>query len=586
MATALLSWWRNTMRNNLHTVLVLALVAAIGLVTGCAPKAAVKGSQINMMTYALRNLPMDTPPPDYDAVPLVWDIRQNTMTLSQIPVVHVDGKYADYPLKWSSGSPLLAVQTWDPMDNKPLLTATSNGAQILVPPDGARHSSPDGAGAGMSRWYAPAANAFVTVPHELVPPASQKRTIVLTQYPLASGSETRRVIVPVPSGLAQIVVLYGSGSVDNGFVLADIPGKSADNVARFDLWLLRMGLGKVKWVKCINTSDADLNLFTDQDASFARVGSLLYFTHAHGKIYCVDTAAASPSVVAPEKINMVLEQLYKKGPANTEGPLQASLASDNGILIIGYPNYSWDREYYAVSSSGDTLGFFYADGTSATCFDGQGKRGTHVAVDNARGVLSFPSFDLFESYTTLAGTPTGAADEQVFLTAARSFAEQAVAAGNHHLTAEPVITVASKQVKSGKVETLMTIETMDALNNGPEDAQPVIAGELQYLHDQGAELSDAARKTVEDDISEWRNTIESAMNVPTETSYLIKVVADVDVAGNIDARSLQVYADEGPPRGSAFVPAAQYFKNMRSAWVTVAQAYASAESIAAAAKAP
>ncbi|MFZ2413042.1 MAG: hypothetical protein WAW16_02315 [Candidatus Cryosericum sp.] len=422
---------------------MLALVAAIGLATGCTPKTAVKDVHVNMMTYVIRDLPMDTPQPVYDAVPLVWDIGQNTVTLSPTPVVHVDGKYADYPLKWSSGSPLLAVQTWDSKSGKPLVTATSNGAQILVPPDGTRHSSLDGANAGMSRWYAPEVNAFFTVPHELLPPASQKRTIVLTQYPLAFSSETRTWIVPVPSGLAQIVVLYGSGSIENGFVLADISGKSADNVAHFDLWLLRMGLGKVKWVKCINTSDADLNLFTDQDASFARVGSLLYFTHAHGKIYCIDTAAASPSVVAPEKINMVLEQLYKKGPTNAEEQLQASLASDNGVLIIGYPDYSWDREYYAISSSGDTLGFFYADGTSATCFDGRGKRGTFIAIDNARDALSFPSVDLFESYTTPTGTSTGAADEQTFFATARSFAEQALASGSHRLTAEPVMCATS-----------------------------------------------------------------------------------------------------------------------------------------------
>ncbi|MCX6098201.1 MAG: hypothetical protein NTZ77_07015 [Caldiserica bacterium] len=573
------------MTRNSHMILALLLISAIGLTVGCAPKAAVKGSQINMMTYALRNLPMDTPPPDYDAVPLVWDIGQNTVTLSPTPVVHVDGKYADYPLHWSSGSPLLAVQTWDSKNDKPLLTATSSNTQILVPPDGARRFSSDGAGAGMSRWYAPAANAFVTVPYELVPPASQKRTIVLTQYPLASGSETRRVIVPVPSGLAQIVVLYGSGSVDNGFVLIDIPGKSADNVARFDLWLLRMGHGEAVWVKCVNTLDFDGNLFTDQDASFARIGSLLYFTHAHGKIYCIDTAAASPSVAAPEKINTVLEQLYKKGPTNTEGPLQASLASDSGVLIIRYPDYSWDREYYAVSSSGDTLGFFYADGTSVTCFDGQGKRGTHVAVDNARGVLSFPSFDLFESYTTLTGTSTGAADEQVFFAAARSFAEQALAAGNHHLTAEPVITVSSKQLQSGKMAVMMYIHTMDAMNSGDPATQPIIVGELQYLHDHGAELSAAARKAVEDDISEWRNTIESAMNTPTETNYLIKIVADVDQSGTVDAGTLQVYVDDGAV-GIHLTPAAEFLKGMRSAWTTLAQAYANAASIAAAAKAP
>jgi hypothetical protein len=79
---------------------------------------------------------MDTPAPDYDAVPLVWDIGQNTVTNSQTPVVHVNGKYSTYPLHWFTGAPLLAVQVWDYSSNKPLLTATSDNAQILVPPEG------------------------------------------------------------------------------------------------------------------------------------------------------------------------------------------------------------------------------------------------------------------------------------------------------------------------------------------------------------------------------------------------------------------------------------------------------------------
>jgi len=296
--------------------------------------------------------------------------------------------------------------------------------------------------------------------------------------------------------------------------------------------------------------------------------------------------SSAPSVTTPEKINTLLDGLRREGPTTTQAPLQALLACEGGVLIIGYPDVNWNITYYATSFSGEVIGHLYADATSITSFDSQGHRGASVLVDNARGLLSFPSWDLFEGYTTLTGTSTGSTDEQVFLTAARSFAEQALAAGNHHLTAEPVITVSSKQVQSGKMAVMMYIHTMDAMNSGDPDTQPIIVGELQYLHDHGAELSAAARKAVEDDISEWRNTIESAMNTPTETSYLIKVVADVDQAGTVDAGSLQVYADEGPPRGNAWVLATQYFKNIRSAWVTVAQAYASAESIAAAARAP
>jgi len=178
-------------------------------------------------------------------------------------------------------------------------------------------------------------------------------------------------------------------------------------------------------------------------------------------------------------------------------------------------------------------------------------------------------------------------DTEMFIDAARSFAEQAEAAGNHHMTAEPVITVDSKYVQAGKMKVMMEIDAMDVLNSGPRDAEPGIAGKLQYLQDHGAALSAVARKAVEDDIAYWRGTIESAMTVPSETTYMIKVVADVDVTGNIDVSTLQVYVDDGAV-GIHFSPAAQFLKDVRSVWVTVAQAYASAASIAsdAAAKAP
>jgi len=208
------------------------------------------------------------------------------------------------------------------------------------------------------------------------------------------------------------------------------------------------------------------------------------------------------------------------------------------------------------------------------------------------GVLQHPWQDYPRIYIPTAAefqqNPDDSVNNQMLLAAARSFAEQAAAAGNHHMTRQPAITVSSNQVQSGKVEALMMIETMDALNIGPVDAQPFIAGELQYLQDHGTALSAAARKAVEDDIAYWRGTIEHAMNIPSETSYMIKVVGDVNATDNIDASSLQVYADEGPPRGNAWVLAAQYFKNMRSAWATVAQGYASAASLASAAsvKAP
>ncbi|MFA5791022.1 MAG: hypothetical protein WC976_08395 [Caldisericia bacterium] len=208
---------------------------------------------------------------------------------------------------------------------------------------------------------------------------------------------------------------------------------------------------------------------------------------------------------------------------------------------------------------------------------------------NIGGILQNPWQDYPYVYIPTAvefrQSSADSTDTQMFITAAKYFAVQAEAAGDHHLTAEPVVTVSSKQVQSGKMSVVMYINTLNAMNSGDPDTKPMIAGELQYLRDYGAALSAAARKAVEDDIADWRNTIESAMNTPTETNYLIKVVVDVDQAGTVDASTLQVYVDDGAV-GIHLTPAAEFLKGMRSAWVTVAQAYANAESIAAAAKAP
>jgi hypothetical protein len=168
---------------------------------------------------------------------------------------------------------------------------------------------------------------------------------------------------------------------------------------------------------------------------------------------------------------------------------------------------------------------------------------------------------------------------QIFTAAAHSFAEQAEAAGNHRMTGEPVIAINSKQIQAGKMEVMMEIDAMDVLNSGSRDDQPVIAGQLQYLQDHGAALSATAKKAIEDDIAYWRSTIDSAMIVPTETCYPIKITANVDIAGNIDISTLQVYVDNGAV-GSNFIPAAQFFKDMLSVWVTVGQAYDSAASLA------
>ncbi|RIE11483.1 hypothetical protein SMC3_06875 [Candidatus Cryosericum hinesii] len=185
---------------------------------------------------------------------------------------------------------------------------------------------------------------------------------------------------------------------------------------------------------------------------------------------------------------------------------------------------------------------------------------------------------------TAAQTAADASNKQILMTAARSFADQAETTKGYHATADPVITFRSKQIQAGKMEVRMGISIMDAPDNGSPDAEPMVAGELQYLHDHATTLSAASRKAVEDDIADWRRSVNSAVTTSAEVLYMIKVAADVDAAGIINVNTLQVYADEGTQaRPSDFVPAATFLDDVRSIRATVAQASTKAEFLASAA---
>jgi hypothetical protein len=333
----------------------------------------------------------------YDVVPLSWNVGWNTLQASESPIVYMSDVNNGGPLCWQPGPPVQVVQQWSYLSKKPLITTISKDVSLLTPPEGMQYlSTKDGE---IKRWYASDEKAFVSVPLELdaLPPHEtlDGKTLTITEQGISSGSKAQTLTVPAPSGLAQIVVMYGSGSINNGFALieAAIKGK----YQAFDgIWLLRMSDGKATWIQCGNRVAFTEGFIAGQEASFARVGSLLYFTHSHnGQIGCIDTAAALPSITLPEKINILLPQLYSKGPTSeqTVGPLQAQLASDNGTLIIEYPDANWDSLCYAVDASGTVLGHLHVDKTSITSFDAKGKQGSSISTP---GGISFPSIDLFE----------------------------------------------------------------------------------------------------------------------------------------------------------------------------------------------
>ena len=170
-------------------------------------------------------------------------------------------------------------------------------------------------------------------------------------------------------------------------------------------------------------------------------------------------------------------------------------------------------------------------------------------------------------------------DTVPFVAAGRSFVDQATVAAERHLTAEPVVTIVSKQMSADTAEVVMKIQTADALNDSAADAQTMIAGELKYLREQAATVSTAARRAIETDIAGWRDKIKSATVEPRSANYIVKVVGSIDPTGITDVSNLQVYiGDEAG--GTYYSPAAEVIAGMRPYHVSITQAYEDADSLA------
>jgi hypothetical protein len=350
------------------------ILLAVVLAAGCAPKVVpAEGPQVSGMM--LTNFTASA----YDTVPFAWNVQQNTLQSTGTSVLHANNTNGEAVLLWRSGLPLLAVQRCE------LMTATSKDLSLLVPPVGMESAS-----RARARWYVQTENAFVAFGGQ------QGTDITITQQGLATGSKAQTLTVPVPSGL-QPDVLYGSGSIANGFVLFEAPQDKAPFVKPFSLWLLRIVDGTTTWVRCGDASVFGGGFYSGEGPSFAHAGPFLYITRGHTKIGCINTAAASPSLTVPETLNTLLAKLYSEEPMNAEGPLQAQLASDGDTLIIGYPDVFWNSVYYAVDASGTVLGSLRADKASIVSFDAKGQQGFTLKTPGSPGYVSFPSIDLFES---------------------------------------------------------------------------------------------------------------------------------------------------------------------------------------------
>src|SRR5450830_1327449 len=236
-----------TSRHRSMIAIFMSILLAVALsATGCATNVVpTESPQISMMVET------NFTSSEYDAGSLLlWNIGQNELHISGTSVVHVSEiDYGGLPLYWQLGSPVRVVQQWNYLSKKPLITTISKDVNLLTPPEGMQYlSTKDGE---IKRWYVPEENAFVAVPLELdaLPPYKtlDGKTLTITEQGISSGSKAKTLAVPVPSGLQQIVVVYGSGSITNGFVLVEAADKGTSNMSD-GIWLLRMSDGKATWI--------------------------------------------------------------------------------------------------------------------------------------------------------------------------------------------------------------------------------------------------------------------------------------------------------------------------------------------------
>ena len=400
---------KQTKRTTVVSAMSIALIAAIGILAGCTPKAVpIEGPDVSALM--LTNVTVSA----YDAVPLTWNVGQNTLQSTGTTVLHANNPDGAAKLCWWPPTPATTidvVQQWGFKDKLPLLTTKAqNDLDIYTPPVGMQYQTAIGGlvTPPFVRWFAEDAvegEIFLTAQFDILMSSSQSTldgtSLTVTEKSIwqtaVPAPKTRTLTIPVPSGLTQLVAEYGSGSLTKGFVLvsASAQGKTGKGEAN-SIWLLRMSDTKGTWVQCDNTLGGII--VSDQGSSFARIESLLYFTCTGMKIGCIDTAADSPSVALPKTINTLYAKLHSEQPTyDTPYNVQAQLTSGNGTLIIEYPDTNWNSLYYAVDAAGTVLGSLRVDKTSVTSFDTNGKQGSSLKTPGSPGYISLPSIDLFQA---------------------------------------------------------------------------------------------------------------------------------------------------------------------------------------------
>jgi hypothetical protein len=332
---------------------------------------------------------------------LTWDVQRGTLTLSDKPLF-ARSYYNDWPAAlWSPGPPFAALQrSVDQTQGgikKDLLMLQSLSPDVKI------LELPDSIGAGYVyaqgnvSWYAWDKQIFMSAPQGvgLLHKPLNARSVQITQY--TGPVKTLAAVLPSELDSVQAVyTIYGSGSLDDGFVLVETGTAGATTDV---FWLIRLSGGKATWLLC---GDAPCGGVTSgAGPQFVRIGSRLYLIGGcRTKIAMIDTAAVAPTLVYPRGLNTTFMSLFQKTWKDSSGlPFHAQLHASGTVLELGlFDTASNTQRTYALNEDGTILGYLETDTSGQLwCMNASGQKLSSLSLPDCQH-LSSPSQDLFSGW--------------------------------------------------------------------------------------------------------------------------------------------------------------------------------------------
>lgn len=369
---------------------LVLIVACIVGATGCSRSAGI--APVTMVAELGTNAAGKT----LTAQLVTWDIQQGTLTLSDKPIFQ-RSYYNDWPaIIWSQGPPFTALQRsvdqiQDGVKQQLLMLqpATADTKVLAWPATLAASVKAQESVA----WYAWDKKAFMSAPVEII--AVPYKTLDGTSLTITEWSASAKTVAtPIVPGLNHVSSVYGSGSLDDGFVVVETSSAGSTSGA---LWLIRLTNGAATWLPC---GDAPCGGVTSgAGPQFVRIGSRLYLLGGcRTKIAMIDTAAAKPLITYPAGINKTFSSLITNTWKDTSGglPFHATLEGSGTVLELSLFNTALNAEQtYALNENGTTLGYLEGDTSGRLwCMDARGRRLSSVSLPDCQ-YLSSPSPDFF-----------------------------------------------------------------------------------------------------------------------------------------------------------------------------------------------